>query len=131
MTGCSIAIFGQGDKPLTVRVWTNLDSRDASRESFGIANVEIQNKPPGTELQAWLVKRGKILQNKTFCAIAQIRHVLRVCLQAHVVRLNIEPIQKYSAIIMIVRGALCLIDSDDTHNPIDTTPKATSPKHRK
>ena len=47
VTGCSITLSGPGDKPLTVRVWTNLDSRDASKESFGIRNVVIQNEPPG------------------------------------------------------------------------------------
>ena len=47
VTGCSISLSGPGDKPVTVRVWTTLDSRHPSKESFGIRNVVIQNDPPG------------------------------------------------------------------------------------
>ena len=46
VTGCSIALSGPGDKPVTVRVWTNLDGRDPKDESFGITNVVIQNVAP-------------------------------------------------------------------------------------
>ena len=46
VTGCSIALSGPGDKPVTVRVWTNLDGRDAKDESFGITNVVIHNVQP-------------------------------------------------------------------------------------
>ena len=47
VTGCSITLSGSGSKPLTVRVYTNLDAQDAKDESFGIANVVISNDPPG------------------------------------------------------------------------------------
>ena len=47
VTGCSITLsFGSGNKPLTVRAWTNLDSKDAKDESFGIRNVVIHNVQP-------------------------------------------------------------------------------------
>ena len=46
VTGCSITLSGSGYKPLTVRVWTNLDARDAKDESFGINNVVIHNVQP-------------------------------------------------------------------------------------
>ena len=46
VTGCSVALSGSGYKPVTVRVWTNLDGRNAKEESFGIANVVIQNHEP-------------------------------------------------------------------------------------
>ena len=48
VTGCSITLSGSGYKPLTVRVYTNLDSGDAKEESFGIANVAIHNVQPST-----------------------------------------------------------------------------------
>ena len=48
VTGCSITLSGTGYKPLTVRVYTNLDSGDAKEESFGIANVAIHNVQPST-----------------------------------------------------------------------------------
>ena len=47
VTGCSTTLSGSGIKPLTVRVWTNLNARDAKDESFGIANVVISNDPTG------------------------------------------------------------------------------------
>ena len=46
VTGCSVTPSGSGYKPITVRVWTSLDARDAKDESFGIANVVIQNHEP-------------------------------------------------------------------------------------
>ena len=46
VTGCSVKLTGSGNKPLTVRVWTNLDSEDAKDESFGISNVVIHNVQP-------------------------------------------------------------------------------------
>ena len=46
VTGCSITLSGSGNVPLTVRVWTNLDGRNAKEESFGIANIVIQNHEP-------------------------------------------------------------------------------------
>ena len=39
--GCSIKLQGFGDKPLTIRVWTDLDE-PKSDESFGIDNVVIR-----------------------------------------------------------------------------------------
>ena len=48
VTGCSITLSGSGFKPLTVRVWTSLDARDAKDESFGIANVVIHNVKSST-----------------------------------------------------------------------------------
>ena len=47
VTGCSITLSGSGNVPLTVRVWTNLDRRNAKEESFGITNVVIQTVAPG------------------------------------------------------------------------------------
>ena len=41
VTGCSATLAGSGIKPLTVRVWTNLDN--TKDESFGISNVAIDN----------------------------------------------------------------------------------------
>ena len=41
VTGCEVALSGSGNRPLTVRVWTNLDE-DADYESFGIGDVVIQ-----------------------------------------------------------------------------------------
>ena len=46
VTGCSVTPSGSGYKPVTVRVWTNLDGRNAKEESFGIANIVIQNHEP-------------------------------------------------------------------------------------
>ena len=40
VTGCSVTLSGSGIKPLTVRVWTNLDG-EANDESFGIDNFVI------------------------------------------------------------------------------------------
>ena len=42
VTGCSVTLSGSGIKPLTVRVWTNLDS--TKDKSFGISNFAIDNK---------------------------------------------------------------------------------------
>ena len=43
VTGCSVTLFGSGNVPLTVRVWTNLENEDITKEkSFGIDNVVIQ-----------------------------------------------------------------------------------------
>ena len=47
VTECSITLYGSGTVPLYVRVWTNLDSKDAKQESFGITNVVIHNEPAG------------------------------------------------------------------------------------
>ena len=47
VTGCSVTLSGSGIVPLRVRVWTNLDSKDAKKESFGITNVVIHNEPAG------------------------------------------------------------------------------------
>ena len=47
VTGCSVTLYGSGIVPLRVRVWTNLDSKDAKQESFGITNVVIHNEPAG------------------------------------------------------------------------------------
>ena len=42
VTGCSVTLFGSGNVPLTVRVWTNLENEDITKEkSFGIDNVVI------------------------------------------------------------------------------------------
>ena len=49
VTGCSITLSGSGYVPLTVRVWTNLNGRNAKDESFGIANVVITNVQPSTD----------------------------------------------------------------------------------
>ena len=48
VTGSSITLSGSGSKPLTVRVYTNLDAQDAKDESFGIANVIITNVQSST-----------------------------------------------------------------------------------
>ena len=48
VAGCSITLSGSGYKPLTVRVWTNLDRMDAKEESFGIDNVVIQSVQSGS-----------------------------------------------------------------------------------
>ena len=49
VTGCSVTLSGSGNVPLTVRVWTNLESKDATKEkSFGITNFAIQNVAPGS-----------------------------------------------------------------------------------
>ena len=49
VTGCSVTLSGSGNVPLTVRVWTNIESKDATEEkSFGIDNVVIQNGAQGT-----------------------------------------------------------------------------------
>ena len=48
VTGCSVTPSGSGYKPITVRVWTSLDARDAKDESFGIANVVIHNVKSST-----------------------------------------------------------------------------------
>ena len=54
VTGCSVTLSGSGNKPLTVRVYTNLDAEDAKDESFGITNVVIRNVPPSN---LWLPNR--------------------------------------------------------------------------
>ena len=41
VTGCEVVLSGSGNRPLTVRVWTNLDE-DADYESFGIGDVVVQ-----------------------------------------------------------------------------------------
>ena len=56
VTGCSVTLFGSGNVPLTVRVWTNLDS-DAKDESFGIDNVIVQKLGPKTT-SGGCVERG-------------------------------------------------------------------------
>ena len=41
VTACEVALPGSGNRPLTVRVWTNLNG-DGIYESFGIDNVIVQ-----------------------------------------------------------------------------------------
>ena len=49
VTDCSITLFGSGNVPLTVRVWTTIEIQDVTEEkSFGIANVVITNEGPGS-----------------------------------------------------------------------------------
>ena len=43
MNGCSVTLSGSGNVPLTVRVWTSLDGKNAKDESFGVNNVVIRN----------------------------------------------------------------------------------------
>ena len=42
VTGCEVVLSGPGNRPLTVRVWTTLDDKNAIYESFGIGDVIVQ-----------------------------------------------------------------------------------------
>ena len=42
VTGCEVVLSGPGNRPLTVKVWTTLDDKNAIYESFGIDNVIVQ-----------------------------------------------------------------------------------------
>ena len=53
VTGCTATLSGDGERPLVVRVWTNLDT-GAHEESFGIDNVVVKKIYPGIAKYAYL-----------------------------------------------------------------------------